>query len=276
VDAASHRTEKAQSGKPVSSVIDAGPDARVAGGQDDLASGVFLTVGAREGYDRWAPTYDRIPNPLLAREERYLLPLLTDLSNRSVLDLGCGTGRWLAQLMVRGARRAVGIDRSAAMLRIARQKAAIRQRLVESSCENLPFESATFDLAICSFALGHIDDLEAMARHLARVTRANADVFISDLHPEAYARGWRVGFRDGATAVQIEMRSRSVAEIVQTFRTNGFECRASDALWLGEPEKEFFVRAGKGHLFAEACQLPAVLVCHLRRLEASAENGEAK
>lgn len=274
--ATSHRIEKAQSGKPVSSAINAGPDTRVAGGQDLPAANGSLTVDALEGYERWASTYDRVPNPLLAREERYLSPLLTDLRGRSILDLACGTGRWLGWSVARGARRAVGVDCSPAMLRIAGQKRVIRHRLVESTCENLPFPAAIFDLAICSFALGHIRDLDVMSRQVAHVTKAGADVFVSDLHPDAYARGWRVGFRDGAAAIQIEMQSRSDVEIVQTFCSNGFECHASSPLWLGEPEKEFFLCAGKGHSFAEACQLPAVLVCHFRRLDASVENGRAR
>ena len=200
------------------------------------------------------------------------MPLLGDLSKKSVLDLACGTGRWLERLAARGSKWGVGIDRSSAMLRIARRKSGIRQRLVEAACENLPFSNASFDLATCSFALGHIEDLEAMVLDLARVMRPGADVFVSDLHPEAFAGGWRVGFRDGAAAVQIEMRSRSVEEIVQAFCSNGFECRTHVPLWLGEEEKPIFAQAGKSHSFAESCRLPAVLVCHFRRPEALSED----
>jgi len=151
------------------------------------------------------------------------------------------------------------------MLRVAGTKSAISGRLGEADCESLPFSNAAFDLAICSFALGHIGDLVSVARELARVTKTGADVFVSDLHPDAYARGWRVGFRDGSTAVQIEMRSRPVKDIVQTFCANGFECRTDVSLRLGEPERPLFVQAGKSDSFADACQLPAVLVCQFRR-----------
>ena len=224
------------------------------------------SVSAAEGYECWAPTYDHVPNPLLAREERHLLPLLTDLSNKSVLDLACGTGRWLEKLIAQGCKSATGIDCSTAMLRVAGRKSAIRGRLARATCENLPLPSAAFDLAICSFALGHMWDLRSMVRELARVTRTGADIFVSDLHPEAYARGWRVGFRDGSTAIEIEMRSRAAEEIVHAFCANGFSCQAHEALWLGEPERPLFARAGKSDSFIEACQLPAVLVCHFRRV----------
>lgn len=224
-------------------------------------------VSVAEGYERWAPVYDGTPNPLLAREERYLVPMLSDLHKKSVLDSACGTGRWLERLVALGGGSGVGIDSSMAMLQVAGMKNALSGRLIRASCENLPFSKATFDIAICSFAIGHIADVGTMARELARVTRPDADFFVSDLHPQAYLRGWRVGFRQGSIAVQIETRYRSAEDIIDAFCSNGFKCRANEALWLDQPEKPFFARAGKGDLFDEACRMPAVLVCHFRRLD---------
>jgi SAM-dependent methyltransferase len=222
-------------------------------------------VSPAEGYERWAPTYDYDLNPLLAREERYLLPLLARCRPKRFLDLACGTGRWTEMLVSRGVKSGEGCDCSAAMLRVAAGKRAIRKRLAIATCEHLPFRTAVFDLAICSFALGHIEDLEPMVRELARVTSIGADVFVSDLHPEAYERGWRVGFRDSGGAIQIETRARSSEEIVRIFNANGFDCLTCESLWLGNPEKNIFQKAGKSQSFAQACQWPAVLVCHLER-----------
>jgi len=230
-----------------------------------------LPISVAEGYERWAPNYDDVPNPLLAREERYLAPLLTDLSGKAVLDLACGTGRWLEKFVAHDCATCVGIDSSTAMLRVAARKPAIRQHLARATYENLPIHSAAFDVAICSFALGHFGDLGCMVRELRRVAKVGADVFVSDLHAEAYARGWRVGFRDGTTSFQIPAQARSAGQIVQAFSENGFECNRHVPLWLGEPEEPLFAKAGKSGLFADACRLPAVLVCHFKRIETAAE-----
>ena len=268
MDAAGHRVAKTQGREPVSIPTKAGADFTTTAEPDLPAHGGSRCVSAAEGYECWAPTYDHIPNPLLAREERHLLPLLTDLRNKSVLDLACGTGRWLEKLIAQGCKSAMGIDCSTAMLRVAGLKRGLKGRLARAACEDLPLPSAAFDLAICSFALGHMWDLGSMLSELARVTRTGADIFVSDLHPEAYARGWRVGFRDGSTAIEIKMRSRAAKEIVHAFCENGFSCQTHEALWLGEPERPIFERAGKSRLFLEACKLPAVLVCHFRRVGA--------
>jgi hypothetical protein len=107
--------------------------------------------------------------------------------------------------------------------------------------------------------------LRSTVFELARVTKPQADIFVSDLHPEAYARGWRVGFRDRHEAFEIETLPREAEEIARVFCANGFESLANMALYLGEPEKPIFARAGKEQLFAEACQSPAILVCHFKR-----------
>lgn len=240
---------------------------------EPLLNPATVALSPTEGYARWAPFYDHAPNPLLAREERHLLPLLVGLHGKRILDLACGTGRWLERFVVHGLQTGVGIDCSAAMLRIAGKKNTITGRVAQAYCENLPFLSAAFDLAICSFAVGHIRDLPSIVRELSRVTKPGADVFVSDLHPEAYARGWKAGFRDGSSAVQIEVFPRPAEEIVRSFYANGFECLTHLPLCLGKPEKHIFVEAGKEQSFAESCRFPAILVCHFKRISSAIAPG---
>ena len=273
MDAAVYRPSEAQGREFVNSSPRVAPQLQPTSEQTVSFSSAQLPV--EEGYERWAPTYDHCPNPLLAREERYLLPLFVDVHSKRILDLACGTGRWLERLVSHGALWGAGIDCSAAMLRVAGKKAAIRGRLARAACESLPFRTAVFDLAICSFALGHIPDLAPVMHELARVTKPGAEVLVSDLHPEAYKRGWRTGFRDEKTPVQIETLPRPFEEIARAFCANGFESLAHVPLWLDDHERPIFVQAGKADSFAEACQSPAVLVCHFRRLASPVYNPRA-
>jgi ubiquinone/menaquinone biosynthesis C-methylase UbiE len=240
----------------------------------ELASERPVRVPVEEGYERWAATYDAAPNPLLALEERNIAPRLPDLRGIHVLDLACGTGRWLGRLLAKGANLGVGVDFSTAMLSVASQKAAIRGRVTRADCLRLPFGNAVFDFAMCSFVLGHIGDLPGAARELARVMKADANVLVSDLHPDAYARGWRTGFRDAEGAVEIETFPHSVEEITARLRAAGFEFCEISEFNFSDAEKPIFARAGKEHLFGEACCVPAILFCHLRRMSCRAESEE--
>jgi ubiquinone/menaquinone biosynthesis C-methylase UbiE len=270
MDAAVHRSPQTERGEFVSDPPSLGAAVWDGSGRRSLASlSEPSLVDAEEGYERWAPTYDRFPNPLLAREERHLVPLLPNLAGKRVLDLACGTGRWLQKLLAQGACEGVGVDYSGAMLRVARGKAATDGRLVRADCRSLPFHSSVFDFVMCSFALGHIRNLRSVVLELARVMNTESELFVSDLHPEAHARGWRTGFRDQSSSVQIEMLPRSAEEVVRTFHGGGFECLTHVALCLGSAEKDIFVSAGRSQLFEEACRLPAVLICHFKLKEAN-------
>jgi ubiquinone/menaquinone biosynthesis C-methylase UbiE len=222
-------------------------------------------VSVAEGYARWASCYDQTPNPLLALEQRCLVPLLPNVAGKRVLDLACGTGRWLERVLTAGPALGIGIDLSLAMLRVAHEKTAIRGRLAEADCLTLPLKDATFDLAICSFALEHIGKFSELARECWRVLGEPADLYISELHPAAYGAGWRTGFRDEQGPLQIETVSHSSGEIIPEFNRAGFELAHALECFLGEPERPIFAQAGKESYFDTARAVPAVMILHFQR-----------
>jgi malonyl-CoA O-methyltransferase len=222
-------------------------------------------VSVLEGYGRWAQTYDRDPNPILDLEKRRLPRQIPPLEGKRVLDLACGTGRWLEWLTAWGAGSAVGLDLTAAMLAVAKDKPAARGRVVQADCREIPFAEAVFDLVICSFALAHLSELKGLAREVARVATAGARVLVSDLHPQAHAQGWRTGFRDHRGAAEISTWQRSTEELITPWLSAGFMHVKSTECWLGEPARAIFARTGKAHLFEEFCQIPAIIILHFQR-----------
>ena len=169
--------------------------------------------------------------------------------------------------MTAGASSGAGVDFSPAMLAAAKGKPAARGRVVQADCRAIPFANAVFDLVVCSFAVGHFPDLRRAAREVTRVAAAGADVFVSDLHPLAYAKGWRTGFRDDQGAVDIANSPRSAQELVAAWLSAGFQCVQSAECRLGEPERAIFARAGRAHLFNDACRIPGILILHFQRPE---------
>lgn len=219
-------------------------------------------VTVNEGYALWAPSYDHDPNPLLALEERTLEGLLPDLAGKPVLDIGCGTGRWLQRRF----RSATGVDLSADMLSQASKKPGLQGRLVRGDCLALPFRSEAADFVMCSFVIGHVRDLNMFARELARVTRPRADCYVTDVHPAACAMDWRTSFRHAGGRTEIVTFARSVAGIQDVITTQGFGLIGSFEPCLGAAEKPIFERARKQHLFDQLAEIPALLVCHFTRL----------
>lgn len=88
-------------------------------------------------------------------EDRAISRLLHGCSGR-VLDLPCGTGRWL-KLYDRLGFECVGADVSADMLAEARVKGARAELVQASAFDPLPFEPGAFDVLVCSRFFEHCD-----------------------------------------------------------------------------------------------------------------------
>lgn len=104
-----------------------------------------------------------------------------------VLELGCGTGRWLSQL---AGRVVVGIDPSFGMLADARLQASMAE-LVRARAEALPFADGSFDRALIVNALHHFANPAAVLRALPRVLGAGG-VLIVGLDPSVGSDRWPV------------------------------------------------------------------------------------
>jgi ubiquinone/menaquinone biosynthesis C-methylase UbiE len=277
---AGHQSAQAQIGKPVIGSpspeavlprdrLDCGANAaqhpQLTPSPSIFSSTNRLIVTVAEGYELWAQTYDTDLNPLLSAEERVLEPLLAHLANKVVLDLACGTGRWLKKLMSAGAKSGSGVDISRAMLAAAQGKTGLKGRLVRGDCTSLPYRPAFADLIISSFALGHIEDLRTLAQEVARVAAPGADLWVSDLHPEARTRGWATGFRKQGRNTEIYACCHLMEHVHKSFLACDFEMLEHHNVRLGEPERPIFQRAGKAGLFQHACEAPAVCIWHFKR-----------
>src|SRR3546814_20824693 len=83
-------------------------------------------------YSLWAPSYPpRAHNPVMQAEERAMLALMpATLHGKTVLDAGCGSGRYLLHALSGGAARGGGVDLSSPMLARADPPPGPRRRRV--------------------------------------------------------------------------------------------------------------------------------------------------
>ncbi len=183
-------------------------------------------VPAAEGYRIWARTYDDALNPIVSLIDRHL-----EIPPGLVIDVACGTGRWIERT------RGFGADLSSEML------AKCRGRAAQSDARMLPFPTGVADVAMCILALGYISPPETVLEEMQRITRAGGTIICADLHPLAIEAGWTRSFRDGSEVYEIENRP---------FRPDG----AID-LYFGEAERAVYERAGRAALFEQVRSIPA-------------------
>jgi ubiquinone/menaquinone biosynthesis C-methylase UbiE len=85
-----------------------------------------------------------------------------------LLDVGCGGGVFLRRALQTGCR-AVGLDHSRDMVRLARQTTHGDARVVHGSAERLPFEGGEFTAISCLVAFFFFPDPVAVLREFRRV-----------------------------------------------------------------------------------------------------------
>jgi ubiquinone/menaquinone biosynthesis C-methylase UbiE len=217
-------------------------------------------------FDLLSSSYDTQLNPILSLEKRYLELMIRDISGRDVCDAGCGSGRWLSYLAEKKPRHLTGIDNSAAMIQVARQKKIPGAELLACSCEETPFPSHSFDLILSSFVLSYIDDLPRVAAETDRIARDGCDLFLSDMHPETqYQLGWKRAFTSREGQISFETVRHDLRRVLALFASLGWETCAAIEAEFGAPEHAAFEAAGRLDRLREAEGLPAIYVLHLRK-----------
>ena len=217
-------------------------------------------------FNRWARVYDAQCNPLLQLEECKAAPLLPSVRGGNVLDVGCGTGRWLTHLEALHPASLIGIDCSRVMLKHARKKVLPTTKLEHGHSSALPGEDACYSFVIASFLLSYVQDLPAFALECARVVRPGGWLLLSDMHPVTAAeRGWKRSFHVDGTTVDIAARSRSLPEIIAVFEKSGFEVGVLIEPPFDEPGRRIFEDAGKLREYETLAGVPAIYILKLQK-----------
>lgn len=112
---------------------------------------------------------------------------MADLESKNILEVGCGTGYWLRELVKWGARpeNLIGVDLLADRVAVARRLCAPGVRIECASAARLPFPDGSFDLVFQSTVFTSILDAD-LKRHAAaemlRVVKSDGLILWYDYH----------------------------------------------------------------------------------------------
>lgn len=97
---------------------------------------------------------------------------------KHILDLGCGTGFFLAELEAQHPG-SVGLDISHAMLKVSDQYVP-GARLVTGDAEKLPFQPGVFDVVFCKGSLHHTRDHVGFLTHCRKALHSGGRLIMSE------------------------------------------------------------------------------------------------
>jgi SAM-dependent methyltransferase len=183
----------------------------------------YDAIFAKPGYRR---AYDRLAGEFIDR----LLPGLPG----TIVDAGCGTGRWAARWLERG-YRVIGIEQSPQMIAELRQRiSSDRFRLIPQRMGLAEIEPASADLVVAMGSMQYAADPEAVLRRFAGWARPGGHVCV---------------YTDSLSALVLElMRMGKTEEALQRLQTRRGIFRQGDTI----AELHLFDRAALETLFKAA------------------------
>jgi SAM-dependent methyltransferase len=178
--------------------------------------------GVRDGYDRWAETYDATPNPLVSLDRRHTLEALDPRPGERVLDAGCGTGSHLGSLC-EARSRPVGLDLSRGMLRVAR-RAAPRAALAQADLNReFPVRREAFDALLSALVSEHLTDLHRFFAEAFSALRRGGRLIFSAFHPQLALAGIEANFERDGTQYRLGAERYTVDDYLNCISDAGFE-----------------------------------------------------
>jgi len=187
-------------------------------------------------YDRIAKRHDELAN------KYYFLRRMETIQdnvpkNSKILDVGCGTGRFLMNLEY---SYAVGMDLSFQMLSVAREKLKKKNTcFVQADAENaFPFRDSSFDAVLFMDSIEHIPKIEKTLCEAHRVVKENGIAIISTPNSSAQILWDIVDFfglsergRQGPTHKLLELK-----KLIASIEKAGFD--------VEKIEKKIYLPAG--------------------------------
>jgi ubiquinone/menaquinone biosynthesis C-methylase UbiE len=151
-----------------------------------------------------------------------------------ILDVGCGTGS-LAVLLAQAGHEVSGIDTSASMLAVARNKAAtagVRVDLAQADAAHPPFGPASVDVVLCRHVLWSLPERDVVLGNWTRLLRP----------------GGRLALVEGSWAAGVGLPASECRDLVLRHRRKAVvrQLAGDRALWGRAVDDERYVLVSEG------------------------------
>ena len=181
-----------------------------------------MNMNIQKAYNDWSETYDTNENLTSDLDQKVTREALANLHFKSILELGCGTGKntsFLAQI----GENIFAVDFSQGMIEKAREKVQsenVRFSMIDIT-QKWNFENQSFDLIVCNLVLEHIEDLSFLFSEASRCLQEEGRFLINELHPFKQYEGKKARFYRGEEIIEIEAFVHHISDFFNAATNNG-------------------------------------------------------
>ncbi|MCU0534104.1 MAG: class I SAM-dependent methyltransferase [Hydrococcus sp. Prado102] len=190
-------------------------------------------MSIQEAYDRWSNTYDTDINLTRDLDRLVTENTLSNLKFRSILELGCGTGK-NTLLLSKIAQTVHAMDFSASMIEKAQKKLKSTDNVTFSSSnitEPWDCRDRSIDLVVCNLVLEHIENLSSIFFEAYRCLVESGKFFICELHPFRQYQGTKANFYTETEKVEIPAFVHHISDFFEAGKSCGFTFKEFKEWW---------------------------------------------
>jgi ubiquinone/menaquinone biosynthesis C-methylase UbiE len=205
---------------------------------------------ASEAYDMWSETYDFQPgNLMLDLDEEIVTDLLkqVDWNAKTVVDVGCGTGRHWSKLQKGNPASLTGFDVSAGMLNRLQAKFPGSRTMQTTDNRLWGLPDSSVDFLLTTLTIAHIQNPEEAIQSWSRVLKNGGALLLTDFHPEMLKKGGRRSFSHKGKSLSVVNYIHPLPTVKYYLEKHGFTRVA---------EKEKFIDATLKHYYVSQNALP--------------------
>lgn len=191
----------------------------------------------RDHYNQWASSYDHDRNLTRDLDQEVTRAILADRRYRSIVELGCGTGK-NTLLLARLAAKVQALDFSEAMLSAAqaKQPGPNVSFQVADLTQPWPCVDHSADLVVGNLVLEHIAELAFIFAEAARVLAPGGQFFLSELHPFKQYLGSQAVFQQGSERITIPAFVHHVSDFLTAANGAGLDLVQLQEWWHAEDQ----------------------------------------
>jgi ubiquinone/menaquinone biosynthesis C-methylase UbiE len=196
-------------------------------------------VSIQGAYDSWSTTYDSDRN--LTRDLDHLVTQrsLAHLRFKTILEMGCGTGKNTA-LFAQIGQRVCALDFSEGMIRRAKEKSHPAHVTFAVADLTLPWpcRQQSADLVACNLVLEHIGDLSFIFSEASRAIAPGGRFFVCELHPFRQYQGVQANFHRDQGTTKIAAFVHHLSDFTNAARKHGLSLEHFDEWWHEEDQNK--------------------------------------
>jgi len=221
-----------------------------------------------EAYDLWSADYDMQPGNLMLDLDEILFAQLlgkVDLENKTVADIGCGTGRHWNKILQKEPLNLTGFDVSQGMLNKLKEKFPMANvcKIKNDLFADVPY--APFDVIVSTLTVAHIENIGRALNAWCSMLNANAEIIITDFHPKMLAFGGKRTFKHNNKRLAVKNYVYHIHTIKNILHDNGFNLVAEEELSIDETVKHYYEAQNALPVYEQFKSFPVIYGIHLKR-----------